>query len=214
MRDFKPMTLANMRLNGVRFVIASCANCGGSADVNVDLLPETLTVPEAGHRLRCSHCGGKTISTRPAWHTSQRPSTPDYRRERPPVSWARAKRRYFTPLPPRVALGQRSGMRGSVMCPAIVENSRNSNRGRAGCVLALLSKLLVKGVGPVLHRSSDFLSMLIVVLVRYRRIQNNVRRLVQDRSAARSVGSGESADCGENLGSIVGFGELVVAQRR
>jgi DNA-directed RNA polymerase subunit RPC12/RpoP len=64
-----PMTLANMRANGVRMVIASCANCGRSADVNVDLLPETLTVREAGQRLRCSHCGGKTISTRPAWHT-------------------------------------------------------------------------------------------------------------------------------------------------
>ena len=60
-----PMTLANMRANGVRSVIASCANCGRSADVNVDLLPETLTVPEAGRRLRCSSCGGKTISPVP-----------------------------------------------------------------------------------------------------------------------------------------------------
>ena len=31
-----PMTLSNMRQNGVRMVIASCANCGRSADVNVD----------------------------------------------------------------------------------------------------------------------------------------------------------------------------------
>jgi hypothetical protein len=70
MRRFAPMTLANMRQNGVRSVIASCANCGRSADVNVDLLPETLTVPKAGKRLRCtSCCGGKTINTRPAWHT-------------------------------------------------------------------------------------------------------------------------------------------------
>jgi hypothetical protein len=60
------MTLANMRLNGVRMVTASCANCGRSADVNVDLMPETLTVPEAANRLRCSRCGAKTISTRPA----------------------------------------------------------------------------------------------------------------------------------------------------
>ncbi|HZZ24354.1 MAG TPA: hypothetical protein VFE60_18005 [Roseiarcus sp.] len=74
-----PMTLANMRENGVRAVIASCANCGRSADVNVDALPETGTVPKAGQRLRCSRCGGKTILTRPAWHTSQRPGTPDYR---------------------------------------------------------------------------------------------------------------------------------------
>ena len=80
------MTLANMRQNGVRMVIASCANCGRQADVNVDALPATLTVPEAGQRLRCSQCGAKTIATRPAWHTGQRPGTPDYHRERPPMS--------------------------------------------------------------------------------------------------------------------------------
>ena len=50
MRGFEPMTLANMRLNGVRSVIASCANCGRSADVNVDILPETLTVPRTPAR--------------------------------------------------------------------------------------------------------------------------------------------------------------------
>ena len=81
-----PMTLANMRQNGVRSVTATCANCGRSADINVDLLPETLTVPEAGRRLRCSSCGGKTISTRPAWHTSRRAGVPNYQPERPPMS--------------------------------------------------------------------------------------------------------------------------------
>jgi rRNA maturation protein Nop10 len=87
MRRSEPMTLADMRQNGVRTVIASCANCGRSADVNVDPLPESLAVPETGRRLRCSHCGGKTVSTQPAWHTeSPRPGVPDFRRERPPVS--------------------------------------------------------------------------------------------------------------------------------
>jgi hypothetical protein len=55
MRGFERMTLANMRLNGVRSVIAACASCGRSPDVSVDLLPETLTVPD--NRLRCSSCG-------------------------------------------------------------------------------------------------------------------------------------------------------------
>jgi hypothetical protein len=81
-----PMTLANMRQNGVRMVTAACEVCGRAADVNVDTLPETLTVPEAGQRLRCSRCGAKTISTRPAWHTAYRQGTPDTRRERPPMS--------------------------------------------------------------------------------------------------------------------------------
>jgi hypothetical protein len=87
MGGFEPMTLAKLRLNGVRFVIAACANCGRSADVNVDLLPETLTAPEIGKRLRCSSCGGHTVSTRPAWHTGPRQGVPDYhQRERPPMS--------------------------------------------------------------------------------------------------------------------------------
>jgi hypothetical protein len=81
MRAFKPMTLANMRQNGVRAVIATCEACNHSADVNVDALPGTLTVREAGKRLHCSQCDGKTISTRPAWHTAQRAGVPDYRRE-------------------------------------------------------------------------------------------------------------------------------------
>jgi hypothetical protein len=49
-----PMTLANMRLNGVRALTATCEACGREADVGVDALPETLTIPETGKRLRCS----------------------------------------------------------------------------------------------------------------------------------------------------------------
>jgi hypothetical protein len=72
------MTLANMRANGVRAVTATCEACKREADVNVDALPESLHVPEAGLRLRCSACGGKTISTRPAWHTARRAGVPDF----------------------------------------------------------------------------------------------------------------------------------------
>jgi DNA-directed RNA polymerase subunit RPC12/RpoP len=79
-----PMTLANMRQNGVRVVTARCEACGREADVNVDILPETMTVPRAGQRLRCSGCGGKRIVTRPAWHAgTQRHGVPDPRPERP-----------------------------------------------------------------------------------------------------------------------------------
>ena len=82
-----PMTLASMRQNGVRMVTATCEVGGRQADVNVDNLPETTTVPEAGQRLRCSRCGAKTISTRPAWRTSPRQGVPDFRpSERPPLS--------------------------------------------------------------------------------------------------------------------------------
>jgi DNA-directed RNA polymerase subunit RPC12/RpoP len=65
-----PVSLCNMRQNGVRAVIAACQACGHKADVNVDALPETIIVPEAGRQLRCNRCGGKRIDTRPAWHTN------------------------------------------------------------------------------------------------------------------------------------------------
>jgi hypothetical protein len=39
---FKPMTLRNMRQNGVRAVIATCQACGHKADVNVDSLAGTV----------------------------------------------------------------------------------------------------------------------------------------------------------------------------
>jgi rRNA maturation protein Nop10 len=67
------MTLANMRLNGVRAVIATCEACGREAHVDVDALVATIVVPDVGRRLRCSQCGGKTIRTQPAWHTARDP---------------------------------------------------------------------------------------------------------------------------------------------
>ena len=66
-----PMTLANMRQNGVSAVTATCQACGREADVNVEALAETIAVPKVGQRLRCSQCGGKQINTRPAWHTGR-----------------------------------------------------------------------------------------------------------------------------------------------
>jgi len=74
-----PMTLANMCENGVRAITATCEACGRQADVNVDALPEAVTVPKVGQRLRCSRCGGKSVSTRPAWHTARRSGVPDFR---------------------------------------------------------------------------------------------------------------------------------------
>ena len=67
-----PMTLGNMRHNGVGAVIAQCKDCRHQADVVVDHLPADVYVPEVGRRLRCSKCGGKRIETRPAWHSMQR----------------------------------------------------------------------------------------------------------------------------------------------
>ena len=72
-----PMTLA-MRANGVRAVIATCEACNHQTDVSADAMPENVHVPQVARRLRCSQCGGEQINTRPAWHTSHRPGTPDF----------------------------------------------------------------------------------------------------------------------------------------
>jgi hypothetical protein len=78
-----PMTLRNMRDNGARSVTATCQACGHEADVNVDALPESVLVPDAGRYMHCSGCGGKAISTRPAWHATRRQGVPDLWSERP-----------------------------------------------------------------------------------------------------------------------------------
>src|SRR4051812_43888534 len=70
-----PMTLANMRSNGVRAVIAECLACHHRADVVVDQIGEGVFVPDVGRRMACSACGGRRIETRPAWHTAARPGT-------------------------------------------------------------------------------------------------------------------------------------------
>ena len=42
--------------------------------------PALLFLPGTVSSLRRSRCGGKSINTRPAWHTAQREGVPDYRR--------------------------------------------------------------------------------------------------------------------------------------
>jgi len=67
-----PMSLANMRANGVRAVIAECLACHHKADVMVDGLDGGVFVPDVGRRMVCSACGGRRVETRPAWHTAYR----------------------------------------------------------------------------------------------------------------------------------------------
>ena len=75
MRDRPPpMTLGNMRQNGVRSVVAMCLayGCSHKADVLVDQLTDDVFVPDVGRRLRCSVCQGREVQTRPAWHLGAR----------------------------------------------------------------------------------------------------------------------------------------------
>jgi hypothetical protein len=66
-RPVEPMTLANMRENGVRSITATCETCQHEAILGVDHWPGDMPVPDIGLKLRCSACGGREIATRPNW---------------------------------------------------------------------------------------------------------------------------------------------------
>ena len=72
-REIPPMTLANMRQNGARFVEAWCyeRGCHHHAVIDVGHLPTDTPVPDIALRLRCSACGSKHVRTVPAWSQRQ-----------------------------------------------------------------------------------------------------------------------------------------------
>lgn len=55
-----------VRANGVRAIIVWCEACGHHADVNVDDIPGDVLVPQLARGYRCSACGSRQVSTRPA----------------------------------------------------------------------------------------------------------------------------------------------------
>jgi hypothetical protein len=64
---YSPMTLGNMRANGVRTIAAYCQriDCYHSAVVDVPALSDDATVPAIGRRLRCTVCGRLGAESRP-----------------------------------------------------------------------------------------------------------------------------------------------------
>jgi hypothetical protein len=77
-----PMTLGNMRQNGVRGLFVTCLHCGYHTEVNVDAHPDDVTVPSFGPRMRCSKCGKLGATAIPNW-IERRDSEPGGRSYRP-----------------------------------------------------------------------------------------------------------------------------------
>ena len=53
----RPMTLGNMRANGVRRLDVSCWQCHHSAVLDVDQYDDDMLVPSFGPRMVCTYCG-------------------------------------------------------------------------------------------------------------------------------------------------------------
>jgi hypothetical protein len=62
-----PMTLANMRENGVRSLSVTCELCHHEAVMKVDAFDDTVPVPAFGPRMVCTVCGIIGAFARPNW---------------------------------------------------------------------------------------------------------------------------------------------------
>jgi len=66
-----PMTLANMREQGVRSLCVTCELCHHEALMNVDAFGDAMPVPAFGPRMVCRSRGMVGADVRPNW--SERP---------------------------------------------------------------------------------------------------------------------------------------------
>jgi hypothetical protein len=66
---FEPMTLGNMRANGVRSLDVSCWQCHHRAIMSAEPWPDDVPVPTFGPRMVCTRCG---IVGADAWHAPGR----------------------------------------------------------------------------------------------------------------------------------------------
>ena len=62
-----PMTLGNMRENGVRSLAVSCSLCHHRAVVDAAAWPDDVPVPTFGPRMVCTRCGNVGADARPNW---------------------------------------------------------------------------------------------------------------------------------------------------
>jgi hypothetical protein len=69
----EPMTLGNMRENGVRSLDVSCWNCRHRAIMSADRWLDSVPVPTFGPRMVCTRCGIIGADARPNWNERSTP---------------------------------------------------------------------------------------------------------------------------------------------
>ena len=64
-----PMTLKNMREQGVRGLAVYCLNhtCRHHTVISADDYADAIEVPSFARRMKCSQCGGRRVDVRPNW---------------------------------------------------------------------------------------------------------------------------------------------------
>jgi len=72
MEPIPPMTLGNMRANGVRSLSVYCIVGHHDAVLDVERWPDHVPVPAFGPRKFCTHCGMIGADARPNWKEQRR----------------------------------------------------------------------------------------------------------------------------------------------
>jgi hypothetical protein len=67
---FRPMTLGNMRANGVHTLAVHCGgrSCHHQAVLDFSSYPDHVSVPSFGPRMVCTLCGAVGADARPNWN--------------------------------------------------------------------------------------------------------------------------------------------------
>jgi hypothetical protein len=100
----QPMTLANMRAQGVHHLIAFCLNdaCRHQALIDVSSYPSDTPVPWFRSKVKCGKCGGRKVDVGPNW--KERRECPRLARAAASVA-ARLQDSGFRPVVRRAAPG-------------------------------------------------------------------------------------------------------------
>jgi len=71
----EPMTLGNMRENGVRSLAVSCLLCRHESVLSAEPWPDNVPVPTFGPRMVCTRCGIVGADARPHWREKRAQGT-------------------------------------------------------------------------------------------------------------------------------------------
>jgi hypothetical protein len=70
--QIEPMTLGDMRANGVRSLLTSCHKCHHEMVIEADQWLDRMEVGSFGPHIACTKCGNVGADVRPNWQDASR----------------------------------------------------------------------------------------------------------------------------------------------